>query len=494
MKQDQLHQLLRNLTKSEKRYFRLFSKRSGDSTPKNYLYLFDVLEGMEHYDEVKLVKELEKRAVSTKYLSADKNYLYVSILDALRTYNSNYSAKQQVRRQLDFADILSEKGLLTQAAKVLKKTKTIATQNDATQYLPEILQIERKLKGNALNEKDYKKAYEEMRKCATTVYSLYENEFYYRKNNLLRLRLGKTRDKEKLVELETRIAENRARQVEKPPFAARKWFLQAEAAASYIKNDTLAEFQTNQELLQLMKSTAGYIKVNPLEYISIFSRILILSKQIAPEEYPALLQQFIDFADTVNRENRKVKARVYTIGYSTEMVRIIQTGNFKQGLELMPKVERLMKDYQDIINPAFCLNNYYKFAYICMGTDAYDKALEYLNILLNDYNSNLRPDIYGYAKLLICICHFELGNISLLAHLTSTAKYYLKKENRLFKTERLLLQFMTTISKLPHKSPNFAGLQKQINELDSSENAQSYFDFNRWIRAKVEGNNFSQVP
>ena len=147
MKDDQLHNLLCNLTKSEKRYFRLFSKRSGDKSTKNYLHLFDILEGMEEYDEEKLVKELKKKKINTKYLSADKNYLYTSVLDALRTYNANYSAKQQVRRQLDFTDILAEKGLFVQAAKILKKAKNIALNNDALQYLPEILQIERKLNG-----------------------------------------------------------------------------------------------------------------------------------------------------------------------------------------------------------------------------------------------------------------------------------------------------------------------------------------------------------
>lgn len=489
MKHDQLHGLLRNLTKSEKRYFRLFSKRSGDKGPKNYLHLFDVLESMTEYNEDKLVKELGKKEVSTKYLSADKNYLYVSILDALRTYNANYSAKQQVRRQLDFVDILAEKGLFIQSVKVLKKAKNIALENDAIQYLPEILQIERKLSGNLLVGKELDKKYEEMKSGLKAVSRLYENEFYYRNSNLLRVKLGKTNDPEKLNQLKDTdqldsLSEN---------FAANKWYLQAEAARNYIRNEIVEEFNTNKKLLKLMESTPNWLKVNPLEYISVFSRILILSKQVAPDQYSDLLKEFIAFADTVNRENRKVKARVFSIAYSTEMVRIINVGEFDNGVELIPKVEQLMSNYSDIIDPAFCLNNYYKFAYMYIGIDAYSKALEYLNHLLNEYNSKLRPDIYGYAKILVCICHFELGNYSLLPHLASTAKYYLKKENRLLSTEKLLLQFFNNIPKQSNKKSDFEILQKQIQELSSTEKAQSYFNFNAWIEAKNTNKKFSQM-
>lgn len=75
MKQDQIHGLISNLTKSEKRYFRLFSKRSGDKGPKNYLHLFDILESMETYNEDKLVMELAKKElVRSTYLQIKTIY------------------------------------------------------------------------------------------------------------------------------------------------------------------------------------------------------------------------------------------------------------------------------------------------------------------------------------------------------------------------------------------------------------------------------------
>lgn len=493
MKKDQLHSLIRNLTKSEKRYYRLFSKRSGDKAPKNYIHLFEILEGMEFFSEESLINQLKTLGINTDYIAADKNYLYISILDALRAYNANYSAKQQVRRQLDFVDILSEKGLFPQATKVLKKAKNIALNNDASQYLPEILQAERKLSGSIVSEKELAKVQEELEESHQKVDLVFQNEFYYRKNNLFRLRYGKTTEREALLDLENRREEMRLKNGKDSPVSAQMWFLRGEAVYFYIKDNIKKELETNRSLLLLMENTKSFVKANPLEYVSVFSRILILSKQTAPLDYPKLLGQFLDFADSVNRENKKVKARVYTLAYSTEMVRIIQERDFIIGPPLIEKVKSVMERYADLIDPAFCLNNYYKFAYICIGLDRYEEASEYLNILINEYSSSLRPDIYGYAKILLCLCNYEARNFPLLEHLTRTAKYYLRKENRLFETEKLLLRFLHSLAKKKRKKPNFGPLAEQIAKLPPGEKAQNYFDFNRWIQGQVEGIKFSEV-
>ena len=494
MKQDQLHLLLRNMTKSEKRYFRLFSKRSGDKSPKNYLHLFEILENMAEYDEELLVNLLQERGVNTKYLSADKNYLYTSLLDALRTYNAVYSAKQQVRRQLDFADILAEKGLKKAALKNLKKAQSLALNNDAIQYLPEILQDQRRLSDRLIHLREIEKRYAEMYDAITRTENTAEYEFCFHRHNLLRLRYGKTDNPEKVKQSDRLWAELHRRHPVPLGFSAQKYNLQTRAIRNYMLNNTEEEFKNNEDLLRLMTDTPGWLKVNPLEYISVFSRILILSKQVAPKRYPDLYRRFLAFADEVNRENRKVKARVYTIAYGTEMVRIIKQGDFKEGKKLIPQVLKVMNDYADIINPAFALNNFYKFAYIQIGNDDYEKAAEYLNIVLDDFSATLRPDIYGYAKILLCICHYELGNFTLLPHLTATAVYYLRKEQRLFDTERIFLRHISNFAKTSPNRHDFFALKEQINTLDDSrENAQDYFDFNRWIAARAAGISFGSL-
>lgn len=64
---DELPRLIQSLTKSEKRYFKMFtSLQSGE---KSYLKLFDAIEKMEEYDEEKIKKcSKEKILLSVSHL------------------------------------------------------------------------------------------------------------------------------------------------------------------------------------------------------------------------------------------------------------------------------------------------------------------------------------------------------------------------------------------------------------------------------------------
>jgi hypothetical protein len=79
----ELHDLIKSLTKSEKRFFKLHSAlQSGD---KNYLRIFDAIDKQKVYDEEALKKQFAKETF-IKHLPSEKNHLYKLILKALRAY------------------------------------------------------------------------------------------------------------------------------------------------------------------------------------------------------------------------------------------------------------------------------------------------------------------------------------------------------------------------------------------------------------------------
>ena len=73
----ELFQLIKSLTKSEKRYFKLSS--SLQSGEKNYLKLFEAIELQNEYDE-EAIKEQFKAETFIKHLPSEKNHLYNLIL------------------------------------------------------------------------------------------------------------------------------------------------------------------------------------------------------------------------------------------------------------------------------------------------------------------------------------------------------------------------------------------------------------------------------
>ena len=74
---DNLFQLIKSLTKSEKRQFKLYVGRMGSNNDSKFLNLFNLLDKSSKYSE-KLI--LEKGVVTKQQLSNLKAHLYLSLI------------------------------------------------------------------------------------------------------------------------------------------------------------------------------------------------------------------------------------------------------------------------------------------------------------------------------------------------------------------------------------------------------------------------------
>ena len=122
-KKDALFQLVKSLTKSEKRQFKLYAGRLGVNSEKNFLALFAVLDKLEEPDEKVILK---KTRIKKQQISNAKAHLYRQILVSLRLNPIQQNIKMQIREQLDFATILFNKGLHRQSLKILDRAKALA--------------------------------------------------------------------------------------------------------------------------------------------------------------------------------------------------------------------------------------------------------------------------------------------------------------------------------------------------------------------------------
>ena len=99
----ELFHLIKSLSKSEKRYFKLSSAlQSGD---KNYLKLFEAIELQEEYNEDS-IKEQFKAETFIKHLPSEKNHLYNLILKSLRGFYADNSAASILQEHLRNIELL----------------------------------------------------------------------------------------------------------------------------------------------------------------------------------------------------------------------------------------------------------------------------------------------------------------------------------------------------------------------------------------------------
>ena len=130
---DDLLDLIRSLSKSEKRYFKLYA-----STHKNEsraVRLFDALEKKGRYD-VKGNDPVFKKQT----LPVIKNHLYKLILKSMYAYHAQASVEIKLRESIAYADFLSQKGLLSQSGKIINKAKLLAEKYDYRLALMELIE------------------------------------------------------------------------------------------------------------------------------------------------------------------------------------------------------------------------------------------------------------------------------------------------------------------------------------------------------------------
>ena len=148
----ELFDLIKSLTKSEKRFFKLSSSlQSGD---KNYLKIFDTIEKQEIYDE-DAIKDAYKNETFIKHFPSEKNHLYKLILKSLRSYHSDNSASSQLKQEIKNIELLFRKALFKECGKFLKRAKKIAYKNEKFYYLIDLIAWEKMLLAEAFEAGEF---------------------------------------------------------------------------------------------------------------------------------------------------------------------------------------------------------------------------------------------------------------------------------------------------------------------------------------------------
>jgi hypothetical protein len=148
--------LIRSMSMSEKRHFRVFSSRHTIGEKNNYIKLFEAIETLKEYDEQKVIAALAGEKFVPQ-LSKYKNYLYELLLKSLRIYHAGKTAGLQLKELLEYCEILYSKGLYRQCGKILMKAKKIAIAFEKLELLTEIFRREELLLQQEVDDKKAQK-------------------------------------------------------------------------------------------------------------------------------------------------------------------------------------------------------------------------------------------------------------------------------------------------------------------------------------------------
>ena len=118
---EQLFRLVKSMSKSEKRQFKLLSKRTLPEETKKFVSLFDAVDSMTEYDDILLRRKVPQ--IPESQIPNMKAHLYEQILRSLRLSSTKKNQTLQIMLYLENANLLYNKCLYQDALNLLDKAK-----------------------------------------------------------------------------------------------------------------------------------------------------------------------------------------------------------------------------------------------------------------------------------------------------------------------------------------------------------------------------------
>ena len=179
---DDLFQLVKALSNSEKRYFKLFASRHSAADDNNVTELFDEIDRLDEYDEEKLKKKLSKKKQNlslVKYLSAEKNALHTLIMRAMRAFHGEKTVDVQLHELMTDELFYHGKSLYDLQSRTIYKAKKLAEQYEKFPVMLMLLQREAKMLIER-KTKDYDEVLSRVHKEGEATIAKLVNEFEFK--------------------------------------------------------------------------------------------------------------------------------------------------------------------------------------------------------------------------------------------------------------------------------------------------------------------------
>ena len=494
--------LIRSLSMSEKRYFKLFVAKNSIGESSHYLKLFDLIDKA-GTTERKVIHNLYKdEAFMKQGFSTYKHLLYNQLLKSLSSYHSSKSVDDKILESIKQSRILFNKALYSHAVNILENAKTIASKYEKMPLLLEIIHWQKKIiKAWTLIEKPHEEVvnqiFEEENKMINKMSNAND---HWRLSALTYLTYhmhGGARIQEDIDKINT--------------FINIPVLKNQEVAMSYqAKTDFYATFQNYFLVINNLKEAYVYAKShvefmethphqiedNPTQYFTALYNLLFIAKKLRKyDTFFHLIHKYKEIQGKFSFPPLPTLIRIYNIEFST----YIDIGQLKKAARLIPQMEALLYEKPSkngLAERVFIAN----LVLLNYATGEYHKALININIWLNDQQNQANPGQYSSMRVLQLIIHLDKGNVDLLPYLLKSLYRYLMQRKQLYEAEKIFLRFIRTIfnskKTMRGQQEDFRSLKEELQTVcdDPMEaNFLDVFNFISWLESKIENRPFVEI-
>lgn len=505
-KQDALFELVKSMSKAEKRHFKLFAARSGGSksdsgADSKFVALFDAMDALGEYDAAKIIA---RSGIKKQQLPNLKAHLYKQLLIALRLLEAQRSPAVQLREQIDFSHILYDRGLYRQSARLLEKAAQRSMELEQRTLALGILDFQRNLetlsiaKGMSDRSELLTRTSSELCAAITStnelanicvqLYDLYQ-------------KLGYARTQKDLDMLEVYFGP-RLKGYRLPADAAfldKYYYYQSMAWYSYIRHDFLGSYRYAARWVALFEAAPRFKTLMYESYLRGYARILDgLFMMRKHRTFLERLDRFARECATVGSINDNAVIISRQILYTGRINRCFLLGHFGDGMELIPQVEHYIARFSANLTLHTKMMLYYKLACLSFGDGDWERCMGFLSKITLRKEPQIRRDLQCYAKILQLIASWESGKDEHLDSQIRSVYAFLSKMNDLGGVQREMLAFLRRLPGM-YQSDFQSELRTLYNRLKPygqhpyERRTFYYLDILSWLESKLTGRTIAEV-
>ena len=502
---DNLHKLIKSLTKPEKRYFKVFASRHVIGDKNNYLTLFDAMDRQSEYDEPKLLRKFKNEAFINRF-SITKNRLYQSVLKSLDAFHSNSSIEAQLKRQIHCAEIMFNKSLYDQSEKLLSSAHKVAVKYEKVTSLIEIRKWQKKLIEKKhyedMDKKELREVLEEDKALVDRIST--HDQLWFAKSRVFRnlylkgqVRSDKEQAKFKKIIDQVKLS---------------KYSGELDAESKYLYNHTYSAYyygvgEHNKSYkyliknLELIKEKTHLFSEEPNVYFSVLTNVINVAMKLGKtkDAFKHLEELRSIPKELDSKGGEDLELRIFAISSSTELALYTQTARYEEGLELLPAIEEGLLKFNSKMSSVRKATFFFNIAVLLFGANRPNEALKWINELLNNIEIDKTHDVHCMAQMFNLVVHVQLDNKALLPYTLRSTQRFLMTREKVYRFESIFLDFINELLKTRRKLTDNELYEELISALVEIKNdpfeqpVYEFFNFEVWARSILEERPFAEV-
>jgi len=498
---DPLYLLIKSLSKSEKRNFKLFVNRLQSNEDSKFMVLFDVLDKQNEYSEEKIFQKTSD--ITKAQLSNLKAHLYKQILQSLRMNASNQDLDIYLREQIDYAKLLYNKGLYTQSLKMLDKAKVSAFEYEKNAILLEIYDFEKHIESQYITRSIDTTA-EEITKSANALNKKISGTNVFSNLGLrlygLYLKTSHVRNEKDFLFVSEFFKSNLpAYNIDELSFFEKLYLYQSYVWYNYIIQDFLTCYKYATKWVELFTENEHLTPVYADLYLkglhNLMAALFFVNHKTKFNEVLNKLEKLGNEEFILNNENNSVLLFQYL--YINKINYHFMNGNFSGGLYLVNEIESGIERFHKKIDDNRILNFYYKIGCLYFGSGDNTNAIKYLNKVIN-HPAQIRGDIHSFSRILKLIAHYEMGDTEMVEYQVKSVYRFLYKLEELNQVQQQIINFLRKVPVMDAISvkKEFVKLRGSLIKLQQDpyeKRAFLYLDIISWLTCKIENRSIQDV-